>query len=812
MMRYLLTLILTLSIATLSAERKSVGVVMSGGGAKGLYHIGVLEALEERGVPIDYVAGTSMGAIIAGLYAAGYSPAEMREIAQSGDLETWVTGRIDANYGALFRQGSTLVGNNPTFAIRIDAKSKKSRSEKSVTNNDIAIGSDNKAKIPKSLISTTQIDMAMSRLFTPASTTASNDFDQLMVPFLCVASDVAGRKKVVMREGDLGESIRASMAIPLAFKPIMRDTGEILYDGGIEDNFPWKPLDEAFNPDVIIGSACGGDVDSWADSDNMSLLDQAFLLSMNKTDYTLPENGVIIQRDVPIGMLDFSDSSNAINLGYADTMQSIDEIKGQLGDGQQPVTEAFYTERREAFRDSQPELIFDSYDITGLNPHQEAYVERYISNTARQQRFGAKREREMDFTNLRRSLYSVLSTGDYTTNFPIITYDSISSRFNFSIELEHKPQLELSLGGNLSSTPFNQLYIGAKYTSIERVAKSLFTELSLGPLYSTGRVGYRVDFYHTAPVFIDTYFNFAVKNLNHGNFGHLTPIDNAMDMKSSDYLMSLGIGAPIMQRSQIILRGNGGVEEFEYNTYDYELVDETPYAFDKSRFRYMAGKAEIERSTIDNIYFPTRGSLLSLSAIGVFGRESSFGDEMYFATDDLAIPTENRVELYDNKIWVGAKVNLIKYFEFTRKKTLSIGVNIDGVYTTFPDMYSHVGRQMMMPAYQPIQHMQMVYMPEYSAPRYLGVGVTPSVKLWRELSLRLGAYAMMRDKFNTESSSTEEYSGLEVEHIMQASLTYNTQAGPLILSATKYGIESWNNTYLTFTFGYTIFAPKGTFY
>ena len=86
-----------LLLAALPAAAQKVGVVMSGGGAKGLYHIGVLEALEENGVPIDYVAGTSMGSIIAAMYAAGYSPAEMRAIVNSGVVKEWVSGRIDPN-------------------------------------------------------------------------------------------------------------------------------------------------------------------------------------------------------------------------------------------------------------------------------------------------------------------------------------------------------------------------------------------------------------------------------------------------------------------------------------------------------------------------------------------------------------------------------------------------------------------------------------------------------------------------------------------------------------------------------------------
>ena len=105
MLRKIGSFVLTCLLAALPASAQKVGVVMSGGGAKGLYHIGVLEALEENGVPIDYVAGTSMGSIIAAMYAAGYSPAEMREIVNSGVVREWVSGRIDPNrYMAYYRQ------------------------------------------------------------------------------------------------------------------------------------------------------------------------------------------------------------------------------------------------------------------------------------------------------------------------------------------------------------------------------------------------------------------------------------------------------------------------------------------------------------------------------------------------------------------------------------------------------------------------------------------------------------------------------------------------------------------------------------
>ncbi len=105
----ILALCLILALA-FGASAQRVGVVMSGGGAKGLYHIGVLKALEENGVPVDYVAGTSMGSIIAGLYAAGYSPEEMEAIVASGQIKEWVSGRLDnSRYRDFYRE----IGNVP---------------------------------------------------------------------------------------------------------------------------------------------------------------------------------------------------------------------------------------------------------------------------------------------------------------------------------------------------------------------------------------------------------------------------------------------------------------------------------------------------------------------------------------------------------------------------------------------------------------------------------------------------------------------------------------------------------------------------
>ena len=316
MLRKTVAFVLFLLAGTLPAPGQRVGVVMSGGGAKGLYHIGVLEALEECGVPIDCVAGTSMGSIIAAMYAAGYSPAEMRAIVSSGVVREWVSGRIDPNrYLDYYRQ----VGSNPSFlSLRIDVEGPAGK----------------RFRVPTNLVSSTQIDMALTELFAPATAAADGDFDRLMVPFLCVASDMNHRRPVVLRRGELSEAVRSSMSIPLVFKPVEADS-MLLYDGGIYDNFPWKPLDATFGPDFIVGSVCTSG--NTLPSGDSNIMDQAFMLAMQETDYTLPEGrSVTIRRAVDAGMLDFDRAEAIMDSGYEDAMAAMPEILRQVA--ARPIT------------------------------------------------------------------------------------------------------------------------------------------------------------------------------------------------------------------------------------------------------------------------------------------------------------------------------------------------------------------------------------------------------------------------------------------------------------------------------------------
>lgn len=757
----------SLSAAPKKVQKGGVGVVMSGGGAKGLYHIGVLQALEENGIPIDYVAGTSMGSIIGAMYASGYSPAEMRHLANSGVIEQWVSGRIaPSTYMPYYRQ----VGNSPSFInLWLDLSSK-----------------DNKFQLPRNLISSTQIDMALLELFEPASTAARGDFDRLMVPFLCVAADMNQREALTITSGSLPEAVRASMSIPIAFKPVKRGE-EVLYDGGLFDNFPWRPLDQKHSPSLLIGSICtAGNVEPDVEGD---LMDQVLLLAMSKTDYTLPEGrSVTIRRAVKVGMLDFSAAEEVIESGYQDALAAIPSIREQVAE---QWTQEQYEERRVAFKQKCPPLIFNNYEIVGLPEHQTAYVRDYL----RADLHGRDRQRQMNFDHLRNNLYRILVTGDYQMEqMPEIGYDSIRERYAFTTHLKARPNFKLTIGGNISSTAFNQAYIGLNYRTFGRTAKQLGANLYLGPTYTWGTLGGRIDFYLNDPFYLTFGYTFATENYRHGSFGRITDIDNTLAVRQSESFGSLGLGFRVTHRSLTELEVHGG-----HTNYHYQSAAD-PLELDHSRYHFFASKIGIKRNTFDKYLYPTRGSNLELSAIYVGGR------------DKYRPLGKGRFNPGTNREWYGARFTYAKLFDMPRTSWFSLGVSLDAVYTSHPDFTTLGATLMTLPAYEPIPHARKVFMPDFVAKRFVAGGVNPTFDLMPNFFLRTGFYAMYRNRNNYTEGVLVGWEDRRLHFITEASLVYHTPIGPVNLSLIKYDLESWKNMYLMFNFGYPIFAPKATFY
>lgn len=745
-----------LCLAAVSAPAQSVGVVFSGGGAKGLYHIGVLQALEENEIPIDYIAGTSMGAIIAGLYAAGYSPEEMHRIVASGEVAQWATGKIDKSHRHFYRQMLELPS---AVTLRLNLKPKRP-GEKVL-------------EMPSNLISSTCIDLALVGLFQPATVASGGDFDSLMVPFRCLASDMNARRAAVFKSGDLGKAIRASMSLPLVFKPVTIDS-MLLYDGGLFDNFPWRSLEEDFHPDFYIGSKCTSGntpVDM-----NSNIVDQALMLMTTGTDYTLPEGrSVLIDRAVDAGMLDFARGEAIIRQGYDDAMAAMPRIKEAV---KARRTAAEVERRRAEFRNRAPELLFDNYRIEGLKRSQRAFVGDFMQLYDKQDQ-----PRVLSFDELRDRLYDLLVENDFASEYPTVTFSPQSGRYTAGINLQARPSFKISFGGNLSSTAFNQALISIRYETTGRVAQQTYLDLYLGTICNSGRIGGRTTFFERYPIFIDYSYNFGVMNTLRGNFGNLTRVDNSWNIKSKENFGSVGIGMALTKKSVLRAVVHGG--ETTYRMADWE---------DPTRFVFVGAKLELRRSTLDVPIFPTSGTQLSLSGIYIYGQDKYRRDPV---TEETIGERQHRKE------WPGVRATWEQYFRFPSVRWFSLGYEVDGVFTTHPRFESPETTVMSSPLYAPIPHSNMICMPDFRAAKFVAAGIMPTFNIIDNLMVRAGFYAMFRDRMYTDSNW---------HYIADLSVVYHTAVGPVSLALTKYDLDSWNNTYLTFNFGMLIFSPKGLFY
>ncbi|TFH38687.1 MAG: hypothetical protein E4G95_02980 [Bacteroidia bacterium] len=213
-----------------SGNRPKIGYVFSGGGAKGMAHVGVLRVLEEAGLQPDYITGTSMGSIIGGLYSIGYSADEISLLIENIDWGTVLTNEIPANHVPVSRKHEYN-----RFMLQMPIHNRK-------------------IELPSGLIEGQMLSQLFSELTWRQA--GVDNFADFPIPYSCMGTDLLKGEMVEMNSGDLSSAMRASMAIPSVFTPVVRDTSHILVDGGVLRNFP---VQEALDmgADIIIGVYVG---------------------------------------------------------------------------------------------------------------------------------------------------------------------------------------------------------------------------------------------------------------------------------------------------------------------------------------------------------------------------------------------------------------------------------------------------------------------------------------------------------------------------------------------------------------------------
>jgi NTE family protein len=276
-------------------SRPRIGLVLSGGGARGAAHIGVLKVLEENHVPVDVIAGTSMGAVVGGLYASGLSAADVERVMTSVD---WQDAFRDSPPRSSLNFRRKLEDQNFLVKFPLGLKSGKFR-------------------LPRGLVQGQKLTQILRGLTLPVA--QIQDFDDLAIPFRAVATDIVTGDRVILGEGDLTTAMRASLSAPGVFSPVETE-GRMLVDGGLSSNLPIDVARE-MGVDVLIVVDCGfpllerGKLDSVATVSNQML---AILIRHNTAEQrkTLKATDIVI--DPALGdfsSLDFSQHARAMRIG-----------------------------------------------------------------------------------------------------------------------------------------------------------------------------------------------------------------------------------------------------------------------------------------------------------------------------------------------------------------------------------------------------------------------------------------------------------------------------------------------------------------
>ncbi|MGW8317240.1 MAG: patatin-like phospholipase family protein, partial [Bacteroidales bacterium] len=285
-------------------SRPKIGYVLSGGGAKGIAHVGVLKVLEEVGLQPDVITGTSMGSIIGGLYALGYTADEISQLIETTDWSTILTNEIPSNQVIMRRkyEYNRFMIQIPVYGTKIE--------------------------LPSGLIEGQKLSQLFSQLAWRQA--GVEDFHKFPIPYTCIATDLLEGEMVEIHTGDLSSAMRASMAIPSVFTPVVRDTSHILVDGGVVRNFP---VQEAIDlgADIIIGVYVGFEREMKPEElrSLTSIMTRTSLLAgSHDVEDQIQYVDLLIVPDLEgYSASSFSDGVAIMNLGEASAREQIDRLR-----------------------------------------------------------------------------------------------------------------------------------------------------------------------------------------------------------------------------------------------------------------------------------------------------------------------------------------------------------------------------------------------------------------------------------------------------------------------------------------------------
>jgi NTE family protein len=740
-----------------SVYSQKVGLVLSGGGAKGAVHIGIIKALEDNDIPIDYITGTSIGAIVGSLYASGYSPEEMLDLFLSENFYYWQTGKVEEEYQYYFRKSP----NKPDFVKFM------------VPLDSLKI---NQSLLPNNLVNPIQMNQAFMQLYAQANAHCKGDFSKLFIPFLCVASDVFRKEPIFFKNGDLGDAVRASMTFPLVFKPIYMDSVP-LFDGGIYDNFPVNPMKKNFRPDFIIGSTVTGK--KAKKMEEMNMYDLLENMIMQKPDYKVnPNEGIIMNFTLDnINLLDFYKSQTLYDIGYETASKMIDSIKAKVN---RRMSLKELEQKRKAYKSKLPSLIFNKIYISGVNEEQQSYIESQIN-----------RDDDNHFTieDFKKLYFRLLSNPKIKEIMPHAVWNPDTKIFDLYLDIQIKNEIMIAFGGNISSMSTNQLYLGLGYQSLTNFSSSLNLDMQVGNIFTGVSMSGKIELQGSIPLDI-------TGQITHNSWNYFESeklfidTDISMFIRQRETYGKLGLGLPFVNKARMdFVSGYGILEDKYYQDKSYEDY------FDKSIYKLFSFGIFYRKNTQDAKQYPIYGHDHHVFAQYISGYESF-------------TPAKGMSQDKQYQSWIQIDASIYNLHAINSK--FNWGYKVQGVLSSKNFLDNYTASVLQAPAYTPTLHSQIVFNEAFRANQFIAGGIIPIWKINSTFHVRgdfhgfLPIYPLFKD------ANKKAYYGNLFTHpayLSEISLVTQLPFMSISLFANYYSFPK-NNWNFGLNIGYLIFSSK----
>jgi NTE family protein len=751
---FALSLLCTMIFLPRQAAAQKVAVVLSGGGATALAHVGFLKVLEENNVPVDYITGTSMGAVIAAFYASGYSVAFIDSLVRTEEFLDMATGSRNEKLDYYFKN----TDQDASFgAIRLSKDNLISTA------------------LPTNLINPVLLDWKLMEAFTQPDAACSGNFDSLYIPFRCIAADIENKKEIIFREGPLHVATRASCTYPF-YIPARRVDGKLLFDGGIYNNFPIDVALKEFNPDIIIGCNVSGSNPKAADDDLISQL-QAMILYRSQVQ-TNSSNALIIEPQLgDISTFDFDKIEEAIAIGYETTVAQLPVIKEFI---QREETLSSKNQQRLTFQEKFNPLLIDEIMIRGLKKSQSRYVQKIM----------AKGESKLDLTDLKRSYLKLFGDDKINTVFPSAQFKSENKSYRLDLDVKKEKNFLISFGGNFSSRSINSGFIGVKYNLFGYTSSTITANSYFGRFYGSVHSDIRWDISGKLPFSIQGGFTFNrwdyYKSLA-TFFEDVKPSYILLNERFGNLSVSIPVG----------VRGIAKIEQYYTHQFDdyYQIKNfiSTDTA-DRTEFNAWITRASYERSTLNRKQFASEGTFLHLDVKWVNGSENTIPGST----------SEIKSSFTKNHYWVAAKLNYTNYF--LRTRYAKTGFLLEGVWSNQGFFSNYISSLIIAPSFNPLPESRTFFLPQFRAHNYAAYGLMNVISFTKNVELRLEAYGFNPlNLISRDADGRAVYTSSQRATIMgSATLVLHSPIGPVSFASNYYDLKETPWSFI-FNFGYILF-------